>query len=95
MYDQNKPLYPQPVQWRKGVAFSLGLACLMFALAAHVWLSKVNPCIGGQDKHCNLAQFWAQVIGVPRYLADAQFWGVLGLMMMLIAYQLWKHRDGT
>jgi hypothetical protein len=94
-YDKNKPLYPQPIQWRKGIVISLGLACSAFSYAAHIWLDKVDPCRSGPDKGCRLADFWSQITGVPRYLADAQYWGALGLMMIFIAYQLWRNRDNT
>jgi hypothetical protein len=94
-YDQNKPLYPQPIQWRKGIAISLGLACLMFAYAVHIWVTETDPCRGGQDKWCRLARFWTQLTGAPRYLADAQLWGALGLMMVFVAWQLWRNRANT
>ena len=91
-HDQNKPLYEQPIQWRKGVAITLGLACMMFSYAIYIWISKADPCGGGTDKWCKLAEFWAKTIGVPVYLADAQRWAALGLLMICVAWQLWKHR---
>jgi hypothetical protein len=67
----------------------------MFLNAAHIWLDKIDPCTGGPDKWCRLAEFWSKTLDVPRYLADAQVWGALGLMMVFIAYQLWRSRANT
>lgn len=94
-YDQNKPLYPGPVQWRKGAALSAGMTCLLFAHAGYIWLNKIDPCSDGSSKWCKLAEFWSHVTGVERYLADAQAQGAFGLMMAVIACQLWRHRAST
>jgi TRAP-type C4-dicarboxylate transport system permease small subunit len=93
--EQRKPLYPQSIQWRKGIAITLGLACMMFSYAVYIGLNKIDPCIGGSDKWCRLADFWTQITGIPRYLADAQLWAALGLMMVFVAYQLWRNRANT
>jgi uncharacterized protein involved in response to NO len=94
-YEQNKPLYPQPIQWRKGIAIMLGLACVMFYFAGDAWLNELDPCKAATDKWCRLAKFWTYATGIPRYLAHAQAWAALGLMAVAIAYQLWRNRDNT
>ena len=90
--NQKKPLYPHPVQWRKGIALFVGMACMMVYFAADVWASEQDPCNGGYSKLCTVAAFWSTTIGIPRYLAAAQFWGALGMMMLFIAFQLWRYR---
>jgi hypothetical protein len=88
-------LYFQPVQWRKGVALSLAFAVLASAQATHIWISKIDPCIKGTSRSCQLAKLWSGLLGVTPYQADAQYWGALGLMMVFIAYQIWKYRTKT
>lgn len=90
---ETKPLYPQPIRWRAGIAFSLLLACGAFSFAGYIWLNEIDPCRGGHDNWCSMADFWARTTGIS--FADAQRWGALGLMMKIVAYQLWKHRDHT
>lgn len=70
----------------------LGLACVMFYFAADVWLNEIDPCQSTNDKWCKIASFWAQFTGVSRYAADAQHWAALGLILLVIAYQIWRHR---
>lgn len=90
--NQNKTLYPQPIQWRKGIMFSFGLACVMFYFAADVWMNEIDPCQRTNNKGCKIASFWAQLTGVSRYVADAQYWAALGLIILVISYQIWRHK---
>jgi hypothetical protein len=90
-----KPLYLQPGKWQKGVAVFLAFAAVAGAQATHIWVNKIDPCIKGSSTSCTLAKFWFGLLGIPRHQADAQYWGALGLVMMFIAYQIWKYRTKT
>ena len=63
--DQNKALYPHPMQRRKGGMTVLGLACVMFHFAADVCFNEIDPCGASSDTRCKLASFWSQTIGIP------------------------------
>jgi hypothetical protein len=88
-YEQKKPLYPQPIQWRKGTLLCIGLAAWMFYIAADNWLNGGDSCSG---RRCGLVNLLAELAGVSRNVAEAQYFAALGLMMLVIAYQIWRHR---
>jgi hypothetical protein len=91
-FNQQKPLYPQPLQWKKGVLVLLALAGLMFYYAADVWLSQNSDCEASLGKVCSIVNLLVQFSGVSYHSAEAQFWAAFGLMMLVIAHQIWRHK---
>lgn len=95
MYDwfkQQKPLYPQPLQWKKGVLLTLCLAGLMFYYAVDIWLGQNSDCETSVSRVCNFAHLFVQISGVSYHSAEAQVWAAWGLIMLVVAYLIWRYR---
>jgi len=88
-WKKKEPLYPQPIQWRKGAILCIGLAAWMFFVSVDEWLNGDSSCSG---KSCGFINLLARLTGVSQSVAEAQYFAALGLILLVIAYQIWRHR---
>jgi len=61
----------------------------MFYISIDEWLNGDNSCSG---KSCGLVNLLAELAGVSQSVAEAQYFAALCLVMLMIAYQIWRHR---